>query len=43
MSNKKPGMTLLEFLDRNGEGLAFFVVILVFVVGGMVLKFFGHG
>ena len=41
--DKKSGMTMLEFIDRNGEGLAFFVIVLILVVGGLALKFLGHG
>jgi hypothetical protein len=43
MSNdKKSGMTLLEFIDRNGAGLAYFVIIAIVIVGGMILEFYGH-
>jgi hypothetical protein len=42
VSNKKSGMTLLEFIDRNGSGLAYFVIVALLVVGGMVLEFYGH-
>jgi hypothetical protein len=32
-NGERPKMTFLEFLDRNGEGLAWFVIALILCCG----------
>lgn len=38
---ERPKMTLLEFIDKNGEGLAWFVIIFFLLFGGTMLKLCG--